>query len=146
MTENLKPPAKFIEEIDCKGNDNYVCPYCGYENESGHEEGEINGEMECGDCEREFSWQVEYYPSCDTEKLEIALERKIRGLQGDIVHYEAHLAKSSMSNANYQFWIDESKKDIENLQTKLEQLAEDEKERALISSEEEPLEATDNAK
>ena len=119
--------GKIIEEIDCKGNDNYVCPYCGYENESGHEEGEIMGEMECGDCEREFSWEVEYYPSSDTEKLEVTQETKIKGLQKDIFHYET--AGPSLNNR--QFWIDKAKKDISRFQKRLKELDEAEKERAL---------------
>jgi len=60
------PPTK----IDHKYTDNIICPWCGHKDRDSWESDD-NGEEECGDCGKEFTYErivtVEY---CTSKKKE----------------------------------------------------------------------------
>ena len=57
------------EEWECQGNDDAVCPYCGYKNDivldDGDSEGDVN-ETECGECEKTFWYSFSVSVTFDT--------------------------------------------------------------------------------
>ena len=85
------------EEWECQGNDDAVCPYCGDKNdivlEAGDSEGYEN-RIECGECEKTFSYSFSVSVTFDTEPYENYyirerknLARRIDSLERDSQEY-----------------------------------------------------------
>lgn len=81
----------------CGGNDDAVCPYCGYKNDIVLEVGDLEGdenETECGECEKTFWYSFSVSVTFDTMPSENhyirqseTLARRINSLERDSQEY-----------------------------------------------------------
>lgn len=57
------------KEIDHKGTDNVICPYCGHDNGGDDGDGPSKGEQQCYECEKKFDCEPSYSVTYYTNKM-----------------------------------------------------------------------------
>ena len=78
------------DSYECEGNDDIVCPYCGFKNSAEdldeYSEGE-DFEYECAECEKVFMAHPHYSVSYDSEPFENYAADKIERMDKNIKYY-----------------------------------------------------------
>lgn len=108
-------------EVDCWGEDNAVCPYCGYENyiEPENYRGQDGEDIEeCGECGKNFIRQIDYSVTFTSEPLENYYLRRRQMLLNQIDRLKTRIENNEDSRhlvymlEHYEGALEELKEEI----------------------------------
>jgi soluble lytic murein transglycosylase-like protein len=71
-------------DIETRGTDRVVCPYCGNEHETDNDYAPEANEFECGVCDRTFVFEPEYSVSFNSWPLDEHLANEVRTWESTI--------------------------------------------------------------
>lgn len=82
--------------IDCRHNHYPVCPYCGHDHPDAWELDSDSGEMNCGVCNRAFSYSREIEVTYSTSPV-MGPHRQDAMDQAEEAEHERHMAEKAQS-------------------------------------------------